>query len=318
MAYLKYISYFLPENKLNNNDLCEDTNDFTPEKILHKVGISNRYRVNSNQFSSDLGCSAAEKLFKEYKVNKVDIDFILFCTQSPDYPLPTTACIIQDKLGLNKNCGALDYNLGCSGFTYGLMIAKSLVDSGIANNILLITSETYSLHLEKNDISNNSIFSDAASASLITNCSNNNILDFIYGTDGSGAKNLISQKNSFKNSSSNNSFFMNGAEVFKFALFEVPALVRKIIEKNGLNFEDIDLFIFHQASKVVLNAIKRKLKIPEDKFFNNIIDIGNTVSSTIPIALKDAISKKKIKKGQLVLIAGFGVGYSWAGTIIRF
>ena len=114
MAYLKYISYFLPENKLNNNDLCEDTNDFTPEKILHKVGISNRYRVNSNQFSSDLGCSAAEKLFKEYKVNKVDIDFILFCTQSPDYPLPTTACIIQDKLGLNKNCGALDYNLGCS------------------------------------------------------------------------------------------------------------------------------------------------------------------------------------------------------------
>ena len=198
------------------------------------------------------------------------------------------------------------------------MLPATRVEKNTANNILLITSETYSLHLEKNDISNNSIFSDAASASLITNCSNNNILDFIYGTDGSGAKNLISQKNSFKNSSSNNSFFMNGAEVFKFALFEVPALVRKIIEKNDLNFEDIDLFIFHQASKVVLNAIKRKLKIPDDKFFNNIIDIGNTVSSTIPIALKDAISKKKIKKGQLVLIAGFGVGYSWAGTIIRF
>lgn len=318
MASLKYISYYLPEINVSNDDLCRSSDTLTPERIYEKVGILNRYRVVPGELSSDMGIRAAEKLFVEYNFKKNDIDFILFCTQTPDFAFPTTACIIQDKLGLKKSCGALDYNLGCSGYTYGLMLAKSLVDSSIAKNILLITAETYSIHLDNSDISNNSIFSDAAAACIISSESPSNILNFIYGTDGSGYENLISKKKSFRENVLENSFYMNGAEVFKFTLFSIPSVVNEILDKNNLMFDDIDWFVFHQASKVVLEALKKKLKIPDEKFFNNLELIGNTVSSTIPIALKDGLNSKKISKGQLVLIIGFGVGYSWAGTIIKF
>lgn len=322
MPSIKYISYYLPEIAIDNLQLSLGQEDYTPEKIKDKVGISLRYRVAPNQLASDLGIAAASKLFSDYLYDKSNIDFLLFCTQSPDYYLPTTACIIQNKLGLKTSCGAIDFNLGCSGFTYGLMLAKSLIDSKSAKNILLITAETYSLHIGENDISNQSIFSDAAAATLITNDDENAICEFDIGTDGSGANNLIVNRGSLRHPKLNSEFpsslYMNGPEVFKFTLFSIPVLVNNILEKNNLHFEEIDLFIFHQASKVVLESIKKKLKIPDNKFFNCIENFGNTVSSTIPIAIKQAQDEGKISKGTKVLIAGFGVGYSWSGTIIKF
>jgi 3-oxoacyl-[acyl-carrier-protein] synthase-3 len=322
MASLKYISYYFPSKTIDNFQLSLDQENFSPEKIKDKVGISLRYRVNPNQLASDLGIAAANKLFTDYLYDKSKVDFLLFCTQSPDYFLPTTACLIQDKLGLNNSCGALDFNLGCSGFTYGLMLAKALIDSKSAKNVLLITAETYSLHINPSDISNQSIFSDAAAATLITGDENNIICQFDIGTDGSGADNLIVNKGSLRHSLFDSDvqeyFHMNGAEVFKFTLFSIPNLVSNILKKNNLFFDEIDLFIFHQASKVVLESLKKKLKIPDDKFFNCLEFIGNTVSSTIPIAIKKAQDEGKIVKGSKVLIAGFGVGYSWSGTIIKF
>jgi 3-oxoacyl-[acyl-carrier-protein] synthase-3 len=322
MPSIKYISYYLPETSIDNFELSKLNAEYTPEKIKDKVGISRRYRVSPNQLASDLGIEAANKLFFEHKVDKSSIDFLLYCTQSPDFYLPTTACLIQEKLGLNTNCGALDFNLGCSGFTYGLMLAKSLVNSNIAKNILLVTAETYSLHIDSNDISNQSIFSDAAAATLITNEDDNVICEFDFGTDGKGANNLIVNKGALRNRNLNSnipsSLYMNGPEVYKFTLFSIPILVNNILKTNNLLFEDVDLFIFHQASKVVLESLKKKLKIPEEKFFNCIEFFGNTVSSTIPIAIKQAQIEKKITKGTIVLIAGFGVGYSWSGTIIKF
>ena len=319
MAYLKHISYFLPEDFIDNDDLCTGAaTSLTPEKILNKVGISRRFRVSEGKFASDLAVNVGEKFFSEFDIARSEIDFIILCTQTPDYPLPTTACIVQDRLGLNKSCGALDINLGCSGFVYGLMLSKGLIDSSLASNVLLITAETYSLHIEKDDISNNSIFSDASSASLVTQDALPGILNFICGSDGSGYPNLISRKNSFKDRLDSNAFYMNGAEVFKFTLFSVPRVVAEVLDANQVTFDNVDWFVFHQASKVVLDAVKRKLRIPDSKFFNNIEFVGNTVSSTIPIALKDGLDSGQISKGQLVLILGFGVGYSWCGTLIRF
>ena len=167
-AYIKAISYCLPSKVITNEDLEKEFPDWSSEKIGKKIGIFERHIVAENELSSDLGIAAAERLFDEYRINPKDIDFLLFCTQSPDYFLPTTSCLMQTKLGLSTSCGALDYNLGCSGFIYGLALAKSLVISGIANNVLLITAETYSKFIHKNDKGNKAIFGDAAAATLIS------------------------------------------------------------------------------------------------------------------------------------------------------
>jgi 3-oxoacyl-[acyl-carrier-protein] synthase-3 len=331
MAYINNIEYQFASKKILNEDLIINNTSWTSAKITDKIGIQTRYKATDDEFASDLAIIAAEKLFSYNAIDRKTIDFILYCTQSPDYFLPTTACIIQNKLSLSKNCGALDFNLGCSGFVYGLSIANALIESKTANNVLLITSETYSKFIHKDDISNQSIFSDAAAATIISKNGDAKINQFISGTDGSGFKNLIVkgggiryrnipefQSVSLQDLSSSNYLYMNGSEVFLFALTELPNLVTQTLLKNNLTFNDINLFIFHQASKVVLDSIQKKLNIDDDKFFRNLLNIGNTVSSTIPIAIKDALISNKIKEGDKVLIAGFGVGYSWSSTVLFF
>lgn len=334
-AILRATTYLLPSKKITNDDLSSEFPDWSPEKISNKTGIFERAIAAENQFVSDLAISVSLKLFKEFDIDTNKIDFILLCTQSPDYFLPTTACIVQDKLGLNKNCGALDFNLGCSGFVYGLSLAKGLIISQSAKNILLITSETYSKHIHSLDKSNRSIFGDAAAASIITATDDNSTIgigEFEFYTDGSGAENLIvknggmrnPQKNGTDNFESGNfiknddCLFMNGQEIFKFTTSSVPNLIDNCLLKNNLNIEGIDLFIFHQANKFMLDYLKRKLNIPDSKFFIFLENCGNTVSSTIPIAINEAIKSNQLKKGMTLLLVGFGVGYSAAATIIKF
>lgn len=319
VAKIKAISYITPDNFLSNDDLVKEFPEWSVEKVAQKVGISKRNISNENEYSSDLAIKAAEKLFKEHSIDRNTIDLVILCTQSPDYLLPTTACIIQDKLGLPTSCGAFDFNLGCSGYVYGLSIAKGFIYSSVAENILLLTSETYTKYLDKNDKSNRTIFGDAASATLISKEGYAEIKDFVLGSDGSGAENLI-----VKNSGSrqvkgeSNKLFMNGAEIFNFTLKAVPSLVDKVLLKNNLNKESIDLFILHQANKYMLNHLRKKMKIEEDNFYNFMEEVGNTVSSTIPIAIYNAIKDEKIIDNCNLLIAGFGVGYSWGGTILEF
>jgi 3-oxoacyl-[acyl-carrier-protein] synthase-3 len=334
MAYIKYISYFLPEHSVTNEMLTEKFPEWTLDKISSKTGIYERPTSSIGQTSSDLALNASEKLFTEHSVDKNSIDFILLCTQSPDYFLPTTACILQDKLGLKKNIGALDYNLGCSGFIYGLALAKGLIDSGIAINILLITSETYTKYIHPKDKSNLSIFGDAASASLI--CKDNvggKIDNFIFGTDGSGYENLIVKQGGMRFPTTNESndfiddfgnvrneknLYMNGPAIFNFTLETIPYLVNDILEVNNLTPKHIDLYVFHQANLYLLNHLRKKINIPENDFFIHLKKCANTVSSTIPIALSEAFKEEKIKPGDKVLLAGFGVGYSWGGCILSY
>jgi 3-oxoacyl-[acyl-carrier-protein] synthase-3 len=328
-AKIKGISYYLPENILTNSEINQKFPEWSVDKISSKTGIFERHITNSDEFTSDMAIKAALKLFKEYNISPTEIDFILLCTQSPDYFLPTTACIVQDKLGIPTTAGALDFNLGCSGYVYGLAVAKGLIASNIAKNVLLITSEAYSKFIHPKDKSNKTIFGDAAAATLISTDGFAEILDFELGTDGKGAENLIVKNGATKNPlltgkdimdefgnvRNDNCLFMNGSEIFNFTSNSIPPLVNSVLVKNNIPGVEIDLFVFHQANKFLLNHLRKKLDIPEEKFYIYLESCGNTVSSTIPIALKEAIKENKAKGN--ILLAGFGVGYSWGSCILN-
>ncbi len=328
-AFIKGISYYLPEQVVTNHELLKDFPEWTEEKIASKLGVVQRHIADKEELSSDLAIKAAHKLFEEYSIEPAEIDFVLFCTQSPDYFLPTSACIIQDKLGIPTSVGALDFNLGCSGFVYGLSLAKGLVMAGIAKNVLLLTAETYSKYIHPKDKSNRAIFGDAATATLITDNGFAEILNFALGTDGRGANKLMVKTGGLRfpqpandlsfdengNPTSSDHLYMDGSEIFYFTLEMVPVLVEQTLRKNNLSAEEINLYVFHQANKYLLNFLRKKIRIPEDKFYYCIENVGNTVSSTIPIALKEALNEKLLKGN--ILLAGFGVGYSWGGTIIK-
>lgn len=327
------LSYFLPGNIVSNEALADEFPEWSVEKIANKIGISHRYTVSESQCSSDIAFEAAQKLFMENNIDPSKIEFLILCTQSPDYFLPTTACILQDRLGIPTTAGAFDFNLGCSGFVYGLSIAKGLLITNNLSNVLLIMAETYSKFIHPKDKNNRSIFGDAASACLLVADNEDFIGPFIFGTDGSGARNLIVEYGGMRNRnlieageeydlgygsiSNKKSLFMNGTEIFNFTLREVPRCVDAILKKADLIIDDVDLFIFHQANKYMLEHLRKKIKLPEEKFFIFMENCGNTVSSTIPIALKEAIQSGRAKSGSIVCLIGFGVGYSWGGCILR-
>jgi len=270
-------------------------------------------------------------LFEEYRILANDIDFIMLCTQSPDYFLPTTACVLQDKLGVPTTAGALDYNLGCSGYIYGLALAKGLIHAGIAKNILLLTAETYNKHIHPTDKGNKSIFGDGAAATLISTDGFAEIGEFSLGTNGTGAENLIVKTGAFRERNAQNDYgmdeggyikssdylYMNGSEIFNFTLEAVPALMQQVFEKNQMQKDDVNMFVFHQANKFMLDTIRKVCAIHREKFYIDLEEAGNTVSSTLPIALKDAMNRGIITDGMQVMLAGFGVGYSWGGCMIK-
>jgi 3-oxoacyl-[acyl-carrier-protein] synthase-3 len=330
-AYIKAIDYYLPQRVVTNEALIQDFPEWSVDKIAAKVGVNKRHVADDNETATDLAIAAAKNLFNQQGIAKESIDYLLFCTQSPDYFLPASACIIQNKLGLSKNIGALDFNQGCSGFIYGLSLSKGLISAGIASNVLLLTAETYNKRLHPKDKGNRTIFGDAASATLISTKGFVEIGEFCLGTDGAGAENLIiktgnaryPEKSGIVEFDENNNpvspdyIFMNGSEIFSFTLTEVPPLVKNIIEKNKIGKDEIDIFIFHQANKYMLDFLRKKLKIDENKFYTYLSEVGNTVSSTIPIAMYEALKDGSLRSRMNVLLAGFGVGYSWGGCILN-
>ena len=330
-----YISYYLPENKLTNEaiETVYANPSWTASKIYRKTGIKSRH-IAGNELVSDMAVKAAQNLFVEYGVLPLDVDFVLLCTQSPDYFLPTTACIVQERLGIPTSAGAMDYNLGCSGYIYGLAVAKGLLCAGVANNVLLITSETYTKHIHPLDRSTRTVFGDGASATFLTKDDVSSMGEFVLGTDGKGAHNLIipaggmAQPKTIETSMENEdqsgnirseeNLHMNGPEIYAFTLRTVPNLISETLAKNNLTMEQIDYVVLHQANKLVLTSLRDKLDISDEKFCIDVEELGNTVSSTIPIAIKRAMTRvpEKFKPGSKILIAGFGVGYSWGGTVI--
>ncbi len=336
-AYINGISYYLPEKELENNELSEMYPEWSVDKISEKTGIYSRHITAQDEYSSDMALIVLNKLIFDFQLDKKSIDYLILCTQTPDYLLPTTACIIQDKAALPIECGAIDINLGCSGYIYGLGLAKGLVSTGQAKNVILITAETYSKLIHPLDKSNRTIFGDGASATLITSEPKQSdfkakIGNLAYGTDGSGYQHLIVKNSGVKRKnmdfsdnfddegkfiSNDNYLFMNGREIFNFTSFQIPPLITRTLQLNNLTIEETSFFIFHQANAYMLNFVRKRCKIPESKFFISINDVGNTVSSTIPIALRRYFDNSKPEKGDKILLSGFGVGLSMGGVVIE-
>jgi len=334
-AAVKAVCTQVPKNELTNEQLAKEYDDWNAEKIFQKTGIAVRHIAASDECASDLGVGAAQKLFESGRCEKQDVDFLLLCTQSPDYFLPTTACIMQHRLGLRTSCGALDFNQGCSGYVYGLALAKGLIESGSARHVLLITAETYSKFIHPQDRSVRTLFGDGASATLIGGLDSDEELigPIEFGTDGSGAEQLIvpaggmrmprsaqtavEQTDTGGNVRCAQNLYMNGAEIFNFTIRTVPEAVKRLLMKAGMLMDEVDYFVFHQANRFMLDHLRKKLAIPEEKFCINMQGYGNTVSSTIPMALEIAHQRKEIRLGSRVMLVGFGVGFSWAAAMIK-
>jgi len=325
---IKNISTYLPPEIVTNEMLVKQFPDLNADDIFKRTGVKERRKTSEDFIMSDMAYEAAKQLFEKNPNAKEQIDAIILIGHGYDYKAPITAAILQNKLGLSQSILTIDLPHGCTGYINGLAVCKGLIDGGMAKNILLLTGDTPSYVIDKKNAELLSIFSDSATATHISATDKTQYEKFIFGTDGTGAKNLIVQNSSSRFPADtkylenggrlNGTMTMDGVEIFKFAIRIVPKLIADTLEKNNLTLNDIDYVIFHQANSFMLDVLRKKIKIEKDKFYNDISHTGNTVASTIPIALKDAEEKKLIKRGDKILLAGFGLGYTWGATVISY
>ncbi|MCA9157536.1 MAG: ketoacyl-ACP synthase III [Planctomycetales bacterium] len=317
------IAIHFPERAETNADLQTAFPEWDMPAIAEKTGIGSRYIAAPNETASDLAVAACEKLFREFGVQRESIDFVLFCTQTPDYPLPTTACLLQHRLGLRESCGALDFNLGCSGFVYGLAIADGLIRMGAARRILLITAETYSKYIDAQDRSLRTIFGDAAAATLVQASDQQSLTGFQFGTDGSGADTLLvadggarAEQDAIKprhRKRWKSRLYMDGPSLLSFTIVAVPRLIEKVLELAELTEPQIELYLLHQATRKMLEQLQMRLGLDDVSLPIMLENYGNTVSCTLPILISDLRRQGRIELGTQSLLIGFGVGWSWAG-----
>lgn len=335
-ARIAAIASYLPSGVLSNGELAGLYPGWSEEKIYEKTGIRERHVAAPDETSLDLAVRAAELLFEKHTVARDSIDFVLFCTQTPDYFLPTSACVIQQRLALRTTCGALDIGLGCSGFVYGLSLAKGLIETGSAARVLLLTADTYSKLIHPLDKSVRTLFGDGAAATLVEAAQTRDaqIGPFVFGTDGSGAENLIVRTGGMRNprtpesaseradASGNvradDNLFMDGPAIVNFTLKEVPRAMERLLQVAGASLESIDLVVLHQANRYMLEMLRKKMRIPSEKFVIYLEHCGNTVSATIPLALESVGVSRATAEPRKMILIGFGVGYSWAGTVVTF
>ncbi len=317
------VAIHLPEKVEDNDFLGAQFPKWDMGLIYSKTGIQRRHVAAPGECSSDLGVAAAEKLFVQHGIDRGTIDFLLFCTQTPDYPLPTTACLMQDRLGLPTAIGALDFNLGCSGFVYGLSLANGLIQTGAARRVLLVTAETYSKFIDPTDRSLRTIFGDGAAATLVEASQQPSLGAFVFGTDGGGGNMLMVAEGgarrpaealqSRKRRRWPSSLYMDGPELVKFSLQVAPPLVEKVLSQARWSGDKVDLYLIHQATLFMLNHLRERLALDRDHTPEALEQYGNTVSSTIPILIHDLRRSGRLQPGKQTMMLGFGVGLSWAG-----
>jgi 3-oxoacyl-[acyl-carrier-protein] synthase-3 len=319
------IAIHFPERAETNEQLQREFPDWDMELIHSKTGIAVRHIAAPGECSSDLGVAAAEKLFRQYDVERESIDFLLLCTQTPDYPLPTTACLMQSRLGLRTNTGAMDFNLGCSGFVYGLAVADGLIRTGSARRILLITAETYSKYIDPTDRSLRTIFGDGAAATLLEAADTPSLTAFQYGTDGEGADTLLVTSGGMRAAKDAHkprhrkrwpsALYMDGPSLISFTVAQVPKVVDDILRQSNLEMGAIDLFLLHQATRKMLEQLQIRLGLDDHRLPIVMEHCGNTVSSTIPILIDHVRHTGRLSRGMRNMLIGFGVGWSWAGCV---
>ncbi|MFO7905201.1 MAG: ketoacyl-ACP synthase III [Planctomycetota bacterium] len=321
------VAVHYPERAETNDELQAMFPHWDMDLIYEKTGIAQRYVAAPGECSSDLGVRAAQKLFDQHAVDPGTIDFLLLCTQTPDYPLPTTACLMQDRLGLPTTCGALDFNLGCSGYVYGLAMADGLIRTGSVRRVLLITAETYTKFIHPEDRSLRTIFGDAATATLVDAADEPTLTGYRYGTDGKGADTLLVATGGARPPEDahkprhrqrwKSSLYMDGPELITFSVEAVPQVIAEILETTQLRRDDIQYYLMHQATRKMMEYLYERLHLDEQQAPIVLGECGNTVSSTIPIVIDHMRSSGKLRPGVLSMLVAFGVGWSWAGCVWR-
>ncbi len=333
-ARIVAVDYYLPAGELTNEHLSIQFPEWTVDKIAAKTGIRTRHIADAAESEASMAVMAARALLDNNDIETSSIDLVLLCTQSSDLSR-SAAATVQRQLGLRSGIAAIDINLGCSGYVYSLGLAKGLIESGVAKNVLLLTTDTYSRYVNAADKSVRTLFGDGASASLVAGSAadTQHLFAFAYGTDGTGGNALIVPNGGHRpgqdiapNSTAVNrglvsngfDLFMDGPAIFNFTLNVVPGTVDSILRKAQLRLDEVDLFVFHQANAFMLQHLRKKLGIAPERFFISLENSGNTVSSTIPIALSEAQKQGVLQPGMKVMLLGFGVGLSWGGAMVQW
>lgn len=326
-AQLGPVAVHLPSRVETNEELQSQFPNWDVNLIASKTGIHQRHIAAPDETASDLAVAAAEKLFSGHDIDRSSIDFVLLCTQTPDYPLPTTSCLIQDRLGLKTTCGALDFNLGCSGYVYGLAMADGLIQSGVAKNILLLTAETYSKYIHEDDRSLRTIFGDGAAATLVQAAEERSMWGFQFGSDGSGGDMLVVGDGGARPCEDaikprhrkrwKSRLYMDGPSLINFTVEAVPGLVDEILAKNGLSKDDVGLFLMHQATWKMLDQLRTRMDVDPERVPIELANLGNTVSCTLPILIDQMRNREPWDEKSVNMLVGFGVGLSWAGCLWR-
>ncbi len=307
-----HIASHLPDPILGNEELAGRFAGWTAEKILAKTGIRNRRVCPPEQTAGDLAFAAARAL-PAGALHAVDA--LIFCTQSPDWLLPATACTLQHRLGLGTGCLAFDLNQGCSGYVYALGMATALVTAGHARRALILTADTYTRFCDPSDRTTVPLFGDAGTATIVGDGDGGELGPFVYGTDGSGAPDLVYHGSACR-PDADRWLRMDGAKVFAFAMQRVPEVVAAVLAQAGLRESAIDLHVFHQANRFLLDALRARLGIAPERLAIHLEEVGNTVSSSIPLTLAALAETRRIHAGMRLLLVGFGVGYSWGACPI--
>jgi 3-oxoacyl-[acyl-carrier-protein] synthase-3 len=317
------ISIYLPETVETNEQLAAAFPRWNMEAIYRKTGVRKRHIAAPGELPSDLAVQAAKRLFREHHVDPASIDWLLFCTQTPDYPLPTTACLLQDRLGLRSSIGALDFNLGCSGFVYGLSLAEGLIRGGMARRILFLTAETYSKYILREDRSLRTIFGDGAAATLVEAVEEPALGAFVFGTDGKAADTLMVTEGAMRSPEAAlkprkrqrwpSKLYMDGPDLITISLDIVPKLVDDVLRLARRSRAQVELFLVHQATRLMLEGIAERMNLDERKMPIRLEEYGNTVSCTLPFLIHDLRREGALRRGSQAVLVGFGVGFSWAG-----
>ena len=332
-VFIRDIEFFLPERVITNDELEIENPTWQMKVVENRTGIKQRYISAESETALDLAYKACRNLFDKNPYLRKNVDAILFCTQSPDYVLPPNACVLHKKLELKEKTFALDFNLACSGYIYGLALAEGLLLSKRCRQILLINADTYSRYIHPKDRSTRVLFSDAAAVSLISSegpglrildiecaTSGENYDKFIIWAGGQrlpkSPETIIPLTDKSGNVYTKEHIYMEGLEILNFVGSKVPIQIKNLLHRNNLELSAVDGFIFHQASKMVLDLLTRMLKLSPDKVFRNIHNVANTVSASLPISIKEA-EKEWLKPGSKIVLSGFGVGLSWGSALVE-
>lgn len=333
MIGIEAIAYAFPARSVSNQELAAEHRDWDFARLEKRTGVRRRYVAAENETALDFAVRACGEMERLGSLHRGEIDAAIFCTESPDYIMPPNACLLHGQLGLKPEALAFDINLACSGYIYGLRLAQSLVQSGAAKRVLLATADTYTRYIHGGDRSTRCLFGDGGAVSIISEAPDGHaIRDIQCGTDGKHYCKFIipaggmrrprtadtarEQVDDSGNVRTSEHIQMDGMGVLSFFNATVPASVHATLARNCLAIDDVDLFCFHQASQLALDSLRSALRIPREKMIYDLEETGNLVSASIPVALQRALEMGRARRGQKVLLCGFGVGLSWGTALI--